>query len=190
MFAFGFARLFRRISNGGNINRFVNRRGFSLIEVILSTALLMGSVIVLARLAGMGRTTANKAELLSIAQARCEQTLHEIVLGLRTSEPVQDQPLLPVETVSKDASSFAAEFDFNETPADSESLIDEPAWKYSVLSENFEDLPGLRSITVVVRQARSVTSRPVEFSLTRWVTAPSESDTTIVDAWDLGDDRQ
>ena len=71
------------------------RSGFSLMEIILATAMLMGSVIVLARLAGMGRTQANRAELLSEAQLVCETTMTEIVLGIRPLDPVENLPLLP-----------------------------------------------------------------------------------------------
>ena len=65
------------------------RRGISLMEVILATALLMGSVVVLSRLIGMGRTQANKAEFESEAQRLCENTMHEIMLGLRPVESIE-----------------------------------------------------------------------------------------------------
>ena len=95
--------LSRRFSNR-------SRSGFSLIEVILATAILMGSVVVLARLAGMGRTQAHKAALQTTAQQLCENTMNELLLGLRPLEPVDDQPLLPAESEhSGDLETLAAE---------------------------------------------------------------------------------
>ncbi|MCA9064697.1 MAG: hypothetical protein KDA96_16610, partial [Planctomycetaceae bacterium] len=73
-----------------------NRSAFSLIEVILATAILMGSVIVLSRLAGMGRTMAQRAAAMSEAQRVCERTLNEIALGERPLQLVDRSPLLPV----------------------------------------------------------------------------------------------
>lgn len=85
------------------------RAGFSLIEVILATAILMGSVIVLARLAGMGRTQADKAALQSQSQQLCENTMNELLLGLRPLEMVQAEPLLPAESeISDEFDNFAS----------------------------------------------------------------------------------
>ena len=64
-------------------NTHARRRGFSLIEVMIATAILMGSAVVLARLAGMGREQSQKARLYSDAQELCEQTMNELLLGLR-----------------------------------------------------------------------------------------------------------
>ncbi len=70
--------------------------GFSLIEVIIATAILMGSAVVLARLAGMGRDQSQKARLHSEAQQLCEQTLNELLLGMRPMELVEAMPLIPL----------------------------------------------------------------------------------------------
>ena len=135
----------QQLLSTGNCSRY----GFSLIEVVLATAVLMGSVIVLARLAGMGRSTANKAELLSLAQLKCEQTLHEIVLGIRAREPVQNLPLLPVET-ARTGDSLADELNLNEgLSTGSASFVDKVPWLHSVLLENDDALPALQSLSLI-----------------------------------------
>ena len=71
------------------------RSGFSLIEVIIATAILMGSAVVLSRLAGMGRDQSQKARLHSDAQQVCEQTMNELLLGC-VLELVESMPLIPL----------------------------------------------------------------------------------------------
>lgn len=152
-----------------------SRSGFSLIEVIIATAILMGSAIVLSRLAGMGREQSQKARLYSDAQQLCEQTMNEMLLGLRPMELVESMPLIPLieplaETSDEltDSDPFAA----NETPAD--TIVDEtnPEWRHSVRMELLPDRPGMWSLTVVVVQGDETLQRPVRFSLTRWIAGP------------------
>jgi Tfp pilus assembly protein PilV len=70
-----------------------SRHGFSLLEVLLATGLLVGSLIVLADLASIGRRHADDAQQLTAAQAGCETRLNEILAGLQPAESVEDQPL-------------------------------------------------------------------------------------------------
>ena len=70
-----------------------NRSGFSLMEVLLATAILLGSVIVLGELAGIGRQNANSAEELATAQRLCQNKLNEILAGLTSLEPVEAETL-------------------------------------------------------------------------------------------------
>ena len=151
------------------------RGGFSLIEVMIATAILMGSAIVLARLAGMGRDQSQKARLYSEAQQICEQTMHELLLGLRPMELVESMPLIPlpepVQTTDDNMSEpdmFAAE----ETSA--EQVIDEtnPEWRHSVRMDLLPDQPGMWSLTVILVQGDQTLPRPIAFSLTRWISGP------------------
>jgi len=79
-----------------------SRGGFSLIEVMLATAILLGSVVVLGELASMGRRQSEKGKKLAEAQELCEQTLNEVLIGLRPLEAVEQEPLLPVEPLVGD----------------------------------------------------------------------------------------
>ena len=175
-----------------------NRCGFSLIEVILATALLLGSAIVLSRLAGMGRSRLAKTQQSAAAQQMCEQTLNEIVLGLRSPEPVDSAPLLPAEMPTSDVppdparrrasitrdSSFRkptnrrrSEFSLRERSADARLSGAAPsvAWLHSIAVQDHPQVAGLRAMTVTVQAARSDLTRPVPFSLTRWIHRPNTS---------------
>lgn len=166
------------------------RHGFSLLEVILSTAILMGSAIVLGRLAWMGRTQSNRAHNTAQAQALCEQTLNEIMLGLRPADLVLQEPLLPVGDPATDpresedafdTSSFENEFE----PADATELTatgldqnGEPLWLHSIQLKPHNTFDGISVLTVAVRQSSDSVSRPAAASLIRWVrhTADSNGD--------------
>ena len=57
------------------------RSGFSLLEVIMATAILLGCLIVLGDLAAVGRRHARDAEDLTTAQWLCQTKLNEILAG-------------------------------------------------------------------------------------------------------------
>ncbi len=174
------------------------RAGFSLIEVIIATAILMGSAVVLSRLAGMGREQSVRARTYAEAQMLCETTLNELLLGMRVLEPVSAAPLLPVlldpnaarelnNELQDGQSAFAI---IDNAAADQTVNESTAAWKYSVLIDPLPDVPGLWSLTVSVVQndqlasaaqlpagdptTTGVPNRPrlVSFSLTRWLGGP------------------
>ena len=152
------------------------RLGFSLIEVIIATAILMGSAIVLSRLAGMGREQSQKARLYSNAQQLCEQTMNEMLLGLRPMELVESMPLIPLPVPVAETPDELTESDpfaANEPPV--ETIVDEtnPEWRHSVRMELLADRPGMWSLTVVVIQGDETLQRPIRYSLTRWIAGPA-----------------
>lgn len=164
------------------------RQGFSLLEVIIATAILMGSAVVLSRLAGMGREQAQKARRFAIAQQLCEQTLNEILLGQRSVQPTEDQPLLPLVTFEQQAEllqqdqnsldgldALQSSETMNRSTAGNSTAIDEtnPEWLYSLRTEPQPETPGLWTLTIEVRSAQPATGRPVRFSLTRWISGPA-----------------
>ena len=163
------------------------RRGLSLIEVILATAILMGSVIVLARLAGMGHSTGQKAEQYAEAQRVCEQTLNEIVLGLRPLEPVQQAQWQPAATFvdqsdrTAQANSTAALFSVQRSGSQ---------WIYSVQTRSVEEVRGLTLLSVAVNSAipEGSMARSITFRLSRWIRIPlSEESSSAIDSPLLGD---
>ncbi len=153
-----------------------NRLAFSLIEVIIATAILMGSAVVLARLAGMGRDQSQKARLHSEAQQLCEQTLNELLLGMRPMELVESMPLIPLPApIEETADDVNAQDPFSATPQeDVEPKIDEtnPEWRHSVRIEPLASKPGMWTLTVEVLQGDQTLPRPIRFSLTRWISGP------------------
>jgi hypothetical protein len=118
--------------------------GFSLLEVLLATSILLACFIVLGQLAQVGRRHAEDVEDLSTAQLICHSKLNEIAAGA--------VPLTSVE----DAAVAGA-----------------PGWVYSVDIEYLEQL-DLVAVRVTVSGEPGEADNPVQrpkksFSLTRWV---------------------
>jgi prepilin-type N-terminal cleavage/methylation domain-containing protein len=119
-----------------------SRNGFSLLEVILALALLVGAIAVSGELIRLGTLSAARARDLTHAQLICESKLAEITAGI----------VLP-EAVSY------AQYEYD------------PEWVYSVELAAV-DVPGLVLLRVTVGQNLLPTQRPVEFSLTRLIQDP------------------
>ena len=151
------------------------RKGFSLIEVIIATAILMGSAIVLAKLAGMGREQSQKAALHSAAQQLCEQTMHELLLGLRPTELVERTPLIPLP---KPVDEMTEELQPTDPLASQQDIVEpivddaNPEWRHSIRMELLPELPGMWAMTVMVVQGDETLVRPIRFELTRWIAGP------------------
>lgn len=146
------------------------RHGFSLIEVILSTALLLGSVVVLNELAGIGRRQAQRSASFAEAQSRCHQVVTELVTGTRPVEFVQREPLLPaVESLTDRETRDSDVFGDITAPDELSSTLESPDWLYSVTFEPVSNLPGLTLLTVTVEQAEGIDRNPARCTLRRWV---------------------
>ncbi len=168
------------------------RRGFSLLEVILATAMLMGAAVVLSRLAGMGREQSQAARTQDALQGLCERTLNELLLGLRPLIPAEDQPLLPLEPpagqsiepiVETAAGRFAVPGARSQpaipgtagsVPVASPGLSAEPAaeWRFSIRTQTQPAFPGMWTLTVEVAQGDQQLPRRRRFALTRWISGP------------------
>jgi len=119
------------------------RRGaFSLLEVILATAILLGCLVVLFELARLGGRQARGAEDLSTAQRICQTKINRILAGLDYPEEVQE-----------------------------EEVEGEPGWYYSLETEPAE-YPGLIAVRVRVTQDLTAMRHPQEFALVRWIRDP------------------
>lgn len=124
------------------------RCGFSLLEVILALAILMGSIAVLGEAIRLGMRNAEIARDLTQAQLLCESKLAEISAGIT-----------PVMAVSN------GQFD---------CVVGDgmTTWLYSISLEN-TDQEGLVVVCVTVTQDLPPEKQPVELSLFRWVPDPS-----------------
>ena len=145
------------------------RSGFSLIEVIMATAILLGSAVLLSRLAGLGKTYAQNTEKLAEAQRICENTLNEIVLGIRTLSPVESVPLMSVDqTRSRDADGMQNSLsEPHRGPVSATQRVSH--WRHSVRIKRERRTRGLVSLTVQVTEGRRGNGRRVSYSLTRWI---------------------
>jgi len=149
--------LARRENRDSPRERF-RRTGFSLMEVLLATSLLLGCLVVLGELAAVGRRHAYDAEHLTAAQLICQTKLNEILAGVELVSSVQDQP-----------------------------LEEAPGWVYSVEVESLDRL-GLASVRVTVSEDLSeldgaANPRPAkQFTLTRWIRDPYQQTTAGPDS--------
>ncbi|GAA4466746.1 type II secretion system protein [Novipirellula rosea] len=126
-----------------------NRGGFSLLEILLSIAILGGSLAVLSQLALTGTDAAREARELSVARILCQTKLSEILL--QNISP-QSLPMSPVES------------------ADSGSMI---PFQYSVEVQPAA-LDGLLAVRVTV-EATDPDGGPAiaTYALTRWMIDPT-----------------
>ena len=118
--------------------------GFSLMEVLLATSILLACCIVLGQLAYVGRRHAEDIQDLTTAQLICQTKLNEIVAGAA--------PLASVEDAAVEGS---------------------PGWVYSVDME-YRDSLDLVVVRVTVSGEPGESDNPVQrrrksFSLTRWM---------------------
>jgi len=65
------------------------RRGMSLLEVMIATVLVLGSVMALSRLAFLARRNAARAEDRTLSQIHCQNIMEEMLAGVR---PLQKVP--------------------------------------------------------------------------------------------------
>ncbi len=121
------------------------RPGFSLLEVILATAILLACLIVLGQMAYVGRRNAEDSADATTAQLICRSTLNEILVGAAPAASVDSQPVAGM-----------------------------PGWVYSIEVESLDQF-GLISLRVTTMQdpveSGSATSQPTgkQFTLTRWM---------------------
>lgn len=121
------------------------RVGFSLLEVILATAILLACLIVLGQMAYVGRRNAESAADATTAQLICRSKLNEILVGAAPVASVESQP-----------------------------VADMPGWAYSVEVESLDQL-GLVSLRVTAMRDPAESESDAsqrsgeQFALTRWM---------------------
>jgi prepilin-type N-terminal cleavage/methylation domain-containing protein len=125
-------------------------RGFTLLEMILSLAILAGAMAAIGELVRIGGAQSGQAVELTRAELLAESVMAEIAAGVRTSDPVF---MVPYE---------------EEFGADGE-----PMWLYSIETENTE-LQGMLSIRVTVARndAGGGGGGGTQYSLVRWMVDP------------------
>jgi type II secretory pathway pseudopilin PulG len=129
----------------------VRRTGLSLLEVMLSLAILGGALAVIGELTRLGSRSAEIARDETIAQRLCENKLAEIAAGLVFPTAVTMAPV--------------------------EELEDQNEWLYTIEIQQLQQT-GLIGVWVTVQQNADTISRPVTFTLVRWMIDPQSSTTT------------
>lgn len=118
------------------------RAAFTLLEVILALAILVGSLAIIGELTDQGLVGARRAATLAEAQLICESKLAEVAAGLLPATAVGPVPL---ET--------------------------DPAWNYTIMVVPQLDA-GLISVQVTVAENLPSEQRPTDFTLVRWMIDP------------------
>ena len=145
----------------------------TLLEVMLSLAILGGSVATIGELARVSFQNARIARDLAQAELLAESTLAKIRLGIIEMEPVFEIPVGSAYTANQ------ADI-VMDTHAVSEGNINDVLWLYSIeivsVENNYADDFGdyLIEIAVTVRQNVSEMRRSVVCRLVRWIALEPE----------------
>ncbi len=134
-----------------------SERGFTLLEVMLALAILVGAITVLGEFGRMGLRSAKTSRDLTCAELLCESVMDEISAGILTPDPVQGA---------------SVEDPVQGTPVGDTETDDVAPWIYSIDSETIDE-DGLLAVTVTVAQDLPAAQRPVSFSMVRWMIDPS-----------------
>lgn len=119
-----------------------NRRGLTLLEVILAIAIFGVAMVALGQLVQLGSQAARDARDLAEAQVLCDTKVSELRAGIL---PLQSASAAEIETA--------------------------PRWQYSV-TVTAAELPGLLLVEVTVNQDPTQFSRPTQFTLVRYMPDP------------------
>ncbi len=119
-----------------------SRRGLTLLEVILSIAILGMSLVAIGQLVNLGYRSARQAQLRSDANIYADAKMAEVVAGVLELQSVSSQP-----------------------------LVQDRDWLYGISVEASDHL-GLLSVTVNVTQNPEIYNPPVSLSITRFVPDP------------------
>ena len=134
--------------SGRKTRRLARRRGLSLLEVILSVAILGASLAVVVELVFSGARAARKADVEILAQIHCRTLLSEVRAGIRSAELVTEAPLGVPDTRHR--------------------------WMYAIETEPTL-MEGLLLVRVMVWDAASQTptGQPVGYQLQTWIIDPA-----------------
>src|SRR5262245_5780199 len=122
-----------------------HRCGLSLLEVILSIAILGGALATIGQLIRIGARNAAEARDLTMAQLYAETEMNRLATGIDLLDTVKD------------------------TPYDDPGL-----YQYSV-DVAATDLTGVMAVTVTVKQTPGTALHPISFTLSRWVVDPEHA---------------
>ena len=168
------------------------RSGFSLLEVMLATTVLLGSVIVLSHIAFVGTAHMDAARQYAAAQLVCQARMNEMLAGARPIEEVSGQRipelpgwgltvkvksagqpgLLAIEVTAAQRQRGQRSDVAAEVPAeDSEELVAEPA-------DEFTPDVSVQATEEAVDVLQQEVGAGKRFTLVRWIAEPEGSETS------------
>ena len=128
----------------------MRRSAFTLFEVIIALAILLGAMTVLGELVRGGLISARRTRDLSRATLICEAKVAQVVAGIQAPDPI---------------SGIAVEDDYS------------GEWVYSIEVSQTTS-PELLAVRVTVERTPSADRSPVACSLVRWIKLPSAATST------------
>lgn len=137
-----------QFKNVDGVNSFTN--GFTLLEVVLSIAILLMSFTAIYQLVSTGTQASLKAQFKTEAFARCESRIAEIVVG-------QVSAVASPETAFDDDPTYSCEI----TMTDSVEL--------KAPDHRNQEIPNLKQLTVIVRHRDSRDKVDTMAALSRFV---------------------
>jgi general secretion pathway protein I len=139
-----------------------HRRGLTLLEVMISLAILGTSLAALGELIRIGADAADRATELTEAQFICDSVLAEIKSGVRQLVSITEEPY--TITAPGMATSVG-------TGLDTSMDMEETGWLYTVIFDSVDD-QGLMYVEVTVMQDRLDGRAPAMVTLTTWMIDP------------------
>ena len=120
------------------------RSGLTLLEVLLAIAIFGMALVAIGELIRIGGVNAAAARDLTEAQRHSSNVMSEVSAGIIPPDATTDTPIQGYE-----------------------------GWLYSIESEPLEEQEGMLRVTVKVSQDPSQNSKPLTFTLVRWMTDPA-----------------
>ena len=122
--------------------RIPHRAGLSLLEVLLSVAILGGAMVIVGQLMNLGYRSAIEARLRTDAAIHCDTKMAEVAAGVLSLSEVSGDP-----------------------------IAEDPNWVFSVTVQP-GDQNGLLVVTVTVKQSNTTSNNPVSMSIVRLMPDP------------------
>lgn len=128
----------------------IRRKGLSLLEVIIATAILSGAGFVLFSIIGLGAKYARRAEAITLAHHFAQTLLDEAIA----------QP----DNIGRDRT---------------ETILEAPEWSYRISTVPLDD-PALVQVTIEIFPTQEASAdsapsgdSPFRYSLSRWIRIPA-----------------
>jgi hypothetical protein len=145
---------------------FALRAGFSLLEIVLSLAILTAGLTACLGLIDLGVRSAREARDQTRAQEICESVLGLITSGVLDVNSVQGEQQTVADIWA------AANLGATYGPLDEQELqAEEDAWLCSIISEQ-SDVTDVLKVTVTITE-NSPSATPLQFTMVRWLQDPA-----------------